>query len=394
MPSADEIMENAPGTRRGMPEGAPNDAVTLFFCGDVMTGRGIDQALPCPSSPELYEGYVHDARDYVALAEAAHGEIPTPVAFDYIWGDALGELDRFRPGVRLINLETSITRHATPWPHKGINYRMHPDNAPCLEAAGVNCCALANNHVLDWGLEGLRETCRVLDRMGIAHAGAGEDDPAASRPACLEPAPGARVLIWSIGLCDSGIPTDWEARTGSPGVWLARKASAAGAEPLVRRIRAVKRPGDLAVVSVHWGENWGYRIPRGHREFARRLIDSGADLIHGHSSHHPLGMELYGGRPIVYGCGDFINDYEGIRGYESFRPELALMYFCQFSPADGRLLGFWMTPLRMERFALHRAREEEARWLRDVLNRERHEEAPPITLDEEGRLHWVSGALH
>jgi poly-gamma-glutamate capsule biosynthesis protein CapA/YwtB (metallophosphatase superfamily) len=387
-------MGNAPGTQPGMPEGVPDDAVTLFFCGDVMTGRGIDQALPCPSSPELFEGYVHDARDYVALAEAAHGEIPMPVGFDYIWGDALGELARFRPQVRLVNLETSITRHSDPWPHKGINYRMHPDNAPCLQAAGVNCCALANNHVLDWGHEGLRETCRVLDGLGIAHAGAGEDESAASRPACLAPAPGVRVLVWSIGLSDSGIPTDWEARAGRPGVWLARKASAAGAEPLVQSIRAGKRPGDLAVVSVHWGDNWGYRIPRGHRAFARRLIDAGADLIHGHSSHHPKGMELYRGRPILYGCGDFINDYEGIRGYDSFRPELTLMYFCRFRPAGGRLLGLWMTPLRMERFALHRATEEEARWLRDMLNRERHEEAPPVTLDGEGRLHWVRDDIH
>src|SRR5438093_915713 len=90
--------------------------IGLFLCGDVMTGRGIDQVLPHPSNPVLYEHWVHDARDYVRLAEAANGPIPKPVALDYIWGDALGELQRAQAApsaaaggdLRIINLETSI----------------------------------------------------------------------------------------------------------------------------------------------------------------------------------------------------------------------------------------------------------------------------------------------
>ena len=61
----------------------------LFLCGDVMTGRGIDQALSHPVNPILYESYVRDAREYVALAEKANGPIPRPLSVDYIWGDAL-----------------------------------------------------------------------------------------------------------------------------------------------------------------------------------------------------------------------------------------------------------------------------------------------------------------
>ncbi len=132
-----------------------------------MTGRGIDQILPRPCSPELYEGHVRDARDYVRLAERANGSIPKPVAPGYIWGDALEELGRVAPDLRIVNLETSITRHAHPWPGKGIHYRMHPDNATCLQAGGIHCCTLANNHVLDWGYPGLAETCQVLDSLGI-----------------------------------------------------------------------------------------------------------------------------------------------------------------------------------------------------------------------------------
>jgi poly-gamma-glutamate synthesis protein (capsule biosynthesis protein) len=66
--------------------------VCLFVCGDVMTGRGIDQILPHPGDPRLYEPYVHDARDYLRLAEATHGPIRHPVAEDYVWGAALEEL--------------------------------------------------------------------------------------------------------------------------------------------------------------------------------------------------------------------------------------------------------------------------------------------------------------
>src|SRR5689334_12652302 len=125
--------------------------VTLFLCGDVMTGRGVDQILPHPSAPELFEPYMRDARDYVLLAEESAGPIPRPVGFEYIWGEALGELGRAKPHARIVNLETSVTRSDDAMPGKGIHYRMHPENVGCLTAAGVEVSVLANNHVLDWG---------------------------------------------------------------------------------------------------------------------------------------------------------------------------------------------------------------------------------------------------
>src|SRR5215472_1712940 len=130
-------------------------SLRLFLCGDVMTGRGIDQALPHPVSPILYEPYVRDAREYVALAEKAAGPIPRPLSADYIWGHALQELECGRLDLRIVNLETAITSAETPWPGKGIHYRMHPQNIGCLTAAQISACALANNHLLDWGYDGL-----------------------------------------------------------------------------------------------------------------------------------------------------------------------------------------------------------------------------------------------
>src|SRR5512133_1189507 len=132
--------------------------VTLFLCGDVMTGRGIDQILPHSAPPQLFEPYVRDARKYVELAERQSGPIPRPVDFAYVWGDALAELQRRQPTVKLINLETSLTADGMHWPGKGIHYRMHPANVPLLTTAGIDVVALANNHVLDWGYAGLAQT--------------------------------------------------------------------------------------------------------------------------------------------------------------------------------------------------------------------------------------------
>jgi hypothetical protein len=98
----------------------------LFLCGDVMTGRGIDQILPHPCDPLLHESYVKSARDYIRLAEQVNGRIPKAVKFSYVWGAALQELTRAQPDVRIINLETSITRRGAFVP-KGINYRMSPE---------------------------------------------------------------------------------------------------------------------------------------------------------------------------------------------------------------------------------------------------------------------------
>ncbi|KAF0122924.1 MAG: capsule synthesis protein CapA, partial [Methylocystaceae bacterium] len=189
--------------------------VRLFLCGDVMIGRGVDQILSSPCPPKLYEEYVLSAEEYVRLAEAASGPIPRPVDPSYIWGDALTELEAHAPDARIVNLETSVTRSETA-EHKAINYRVSPQNAECLRAAGIDCCALANNHVLDWGPSGLLETLGALERLNIAVAGAGRSIDEARRPAIIESK--GRVVVLSFALPDSGTPLEWAATPSSPGV--------------------------------------------------------------------------------------------------------------------------------------------------------------------------------
>ena len=365
----------------------PAQTVTLFLCGDVMTGRGIDQALPHPGDGRIHEPVMKSARGYVRLAEDAHGPIPRPVEFPYIWGDALEELERVKPDARIVNLETAVTVHDHPWPGKGIHYRMHPANVPCLTAAGIDCCVLANNHVLDWDRPGLEETVEALKSAGIRAAGAGENSQVAAAPAVLELAGGGRVLVFSFGAGSSGIPRDWAASADRSGVNLLPELSYRTLGRVAAAIRAARRSGDIVVASMHWGANWGYHVPGEHVAFAHGLIEeAAADVVHGHSSHHPLGIEVHRERLILYGCGDFINDYEGISGHEQYRPDLALGYFVELDAATGKLSGLAMAPYRMQRFRLNRAAGDDARWLRDVMEREGKNFGSSVTLDAGGRL--------
>lgn len=386
----------ATGAGLAAPTAKPaDDVATLFLCGDVMLGRGIDQILPHPSDPVLYESYVEDARGYVALAERRNGPIPRGVAWDYVWGDALAELDRRRPDARIINLETAVTAHAAPWPGKGIHYRMHPANRRCLEAAGIDCCVLANNHVLDWSRPGLAETLATLSGAGrnatIAIAGAGTDLTAAQAPAVLPLAGGGRVLVFAAATGDSGVPSAWAATASQSGVWLLPDLSVATLRRMVGHIDKHRRAGDIVVFSVHWGDNWGYEIPPEQRAFARGLIDdAGVDVVHGHSSHHPRALEVHGGRLVLYGCGDFLSDYEGIEGHEQYRGELGLMYFPQIERGSGRLLALDLVPTRVRNFRVTRAGEDDRGWMLARLRRELRRFGGDIELAGEGAfaLRW------
>jgi poly-gamma-glutamate synthesis protein (capsule biosynthesis protein) len=365
------------------PSQSPERQLTVFLSGDVMTGRGVDQVLPFPGDPELHEQYATSALDYVALAERRNGTIPAPVGFDYPWGDALTELAVAAPHARIVNLETSVTT-SEEWEPKGINYRMHPRNVPCLNAAGIDCCMLANNHVLDWGRAGLEETLASLWAAGLATAGAGRSSDEAWAPALIG-TPRGRILVFGLACADSGVPRGWAATEPTPGVNLLPDLSAPSADHAIARVARHRRAGDFVIASIHWGGNWGYNVPRAHRAFAHRLIDSEVvDVVHGHSSHHPKGIEVYRQRPILYGCGDFLNDYEGISGYEEYRGDLALMYLVTVD--RGSLVRLRMVPLRIERMRLRRADEPDAAWLERTLERESAPFGTGVELTDDGYL--------
>jgi len=353
--------------RGGTVEGMADGLVTLFLCGDVMLGRGVDQILPHPSDPELREGHISDARSYVRLAERVSGPIPQPVSFSWPWGEALDVLDLAAPDVRVINLETTVTRSAEFMPGKAVHYRMSPDNLPGLAVVRPDACALANNHVLDLGRAGLGETLDTLAGAGMRAVGAGRDEAEAGQPAAIPVPGGGRVVVFSCGAGSSGIPASWAATPTGPGVDFLPSLSDAVADDLISRVRQLKGPGDVVVVSIHWGSNWGYAVDHDQVRFARRLIDGGVDLIHGHSSHHPRPVEVYRGRLVLYGCGDCIDDYEGVGGYDQFRDDLRLLYFASVAPDAGTLATLRMVPMQARKMRLRHASAGDTEWLRRVL---------------------------
>lgn len=360
-----------------------------------MTGRGIDQILPHPGQPHLFEPYVRSARDYVSLAEAVTGPVHQPADFAYVWGDALAELRRMVPDVRVVNLETAVTTAEDAWPDKGIHYRMHPGNVPCLSAAGLDCCVLANNHVLDWGYAGLAQTLDCLHQAGIRTAGAGRDAATAAAPAAVELPRGGRVLVFAFGAASAGVPREWAARAQAAGINYLEDLSPKAADAVLRQTSAARRQGDVVVLSIHWGSNWGYDVSRAQRDFAHRLVDSGTvDVLHGHSSHHPKGIEVYRDKLILYGCGDFLNDYEGIRGYEWFRSDLCLMYFPTVRTDNGQLTQLTLVPLQIRHLRVNRAPDADARWLEAMLKREGKALGTRVQLQADNRLlvEWRSAA--
>ena len=342
---------------------------TVFLAGDVMTGRGVDQIMAVPSKPELREDYVRTATAYVELAERMHGPIQRPVGPSYVWGAALSVLAEIKPRASLVNLETSVTTSDDFWPHKGINYRMHPANVGCLQAAHIDVCTLANNHVIDFGRSGLIETLDVLHRAGLRTVGAGRNLAEARAPMRFDVADATALLVFAFGCESSGIPDEWAAGPSLPGVDLLNDLSKRSADEITARVKAHKRPGDIAVASVHWGSNWGYDIDPDQAAFAHRLIEGGIDVVHGHSSHHVRPIEVYRDKLILYGCGDLINDYEGITGHEDWRGDLGAMYFATIAPQDGSLVGLRIVPMRMRKLQLTRPGKSDEQLLADILTR-------------------------
>ncbi|MEU7767633.1 CapA family protein [Nocardia sp. NPDC049190] len=338
---------------------------TVLLGGDVMLGRGVDQILPHPGRAMLRERWVDDARTYVELAERVHGAFARPVDFRWPWGDVPQILAQVDPEVRLINLETAITADGVFAPAKGIHYRMNPDNLPVLTVIAPVVCALANNHILDFGRDGLADTVGALDTVGVHRAGAGADLDHARAPAISVLDDGRRVVIASVAAGSSGVPEYWAADHGRPGLWrVGASPGARAADAVAAQLLAHKGDRDIAIVSIHWGPNWGYEVAPSETRFAHRLIDAGVDLVHGHSAHHPRPIEIYRGKPILYGCGDVIDDYEGIGGHERYRSDLHLLYLVSIDPGDVEVR---VIPLRVRHMRLESAARSESRWLCETI---------------------------
>jgi len=188
------------------------------------------------------------------------------------------------------NLECALTLGGEP-AGKTYTFRAHPDMAAGLAQAGFDLLSLANNHVLDYGAEGLDETIAALEAHGLRPVGAG---PQAASPVILE-VRGLRVAF----LARNTI--------GSPQEGLAW----GGEEEALRRdVRRAREQADVVVLLLHAGQEYAAEVTPEQRRLAHAAVEAGADLVIGHHTHTTLETERYLNGLIAYGLGDFVFDID------------------------------------------------------------------------------------
>jgi len=197
----------------------------------------------------------------------------------------------------IANLETPVTTRGTEQ-KKDYVYRSSPLALSALRASGIDLVNLANNHVMDYGTEGLLDTFDALDQEGIQRMGAGKNLEEAYQPVIVEK---QGIKIAFLGFSRVVPEGSWKAAAGHPGV-----AETYNYKPAVEAIQKAKEKADIVVVTAHWGVERSDQPDKYQKELAHRYIDAGADLIVGGHPHVLQGFEQYKGKWIAYSLGNFI----------------------------------------------------------------------------------------
>ncbi|BBI99081.1 capsule biosynthesis protein [Ferrigenium kumadai] len=296
---------------------------TLALTGDVMLGRGVNEALKSmrPADP---------------------------------WGDVLPLLAQ--ADLRIVNLECALTAHEQPWSRgwKMFNFRADPETVEVLKAARIDACSLANNHTLDFEEQGLLDTLQVLDAAGILHAGAGVNAQEAAQPALFETRESTPWRVAMLAFTDN--EPGFAAQSDRPGTNFMEVATD---DATLARIasgiaQAREQGADLVVFSNHWGANFIERPSPAFRNFARRVIELGADVYYGHSAHLCQGIELHQGKPILYDTGDFIDDYAV---HPLMRNDRSCLFRLGFEERELRKIELFPVTLSVAQVALARGAE-------------------------------------
>ncbi|MEE3140877.1 MAG: CapA family protein [Actinomycetota bacterium] len=199
--------------------------------------------------------------------------------------------------VAIVNLEMAITERGEPYDKEYV-FRAPGSSALTLAGAGIDVVSLGNNHVFDYGREGLEDTISVLDEVGILRPGAGSNNAEAYAPRVLSLDNGIRVAFVS---ATAVVPGGFAAGADRPGV-----ADAKWAIPRVlAAVRAAASGNDVVVVSLHWGVEREPCPTEEQRSLAQQVIDAGADLILGHHPHVLQPIETYDRTVIAYSLGNF-----------------------------------------------------------------------------------------
>ena len=289
----------------------------LAMVGDVMLGRGVAQAI---------------------------GRRP-PESF---WGDTLPLLRQ--ADLMVAGLECAITTYPVPWSRtpKVFHFRAPPQAIEVLRAAGVGMVALANNHTLDFEVQGLLDTIAYLDAASIAHAGAGRNLAEAGRPAVVE---AAGIRIGMVAFTDN--EPGWAATPDQPGTnYIPIRPDPPTLQRVEQAVVDARAQGaQVVILSLHWGPNMRQRPPALFQQFARAVLERGVDLVYGHSAHIFQGVEVFQGKPILYDTGDFLDDYAVD---PVLRNDQSLIFFADVDAQGVRELQ--LVPVQLGYAVVNRAR--------------------------------------
>lgn len=257
------------------------EKINISFIGDVMLGRD-------------YNG----TNTFYEKLKYIHSQNYSEESLKKIYGTTLNLLKN--SDLLCGNLETAITNFEEKYP-KVFNYRINPIFSKTLKINKNMFLNLANNHILDYQEQGLIDTINTLRHLDIKFAGAGNNIREAIKPAIL------KIKQFKIGIIGCADHYDyWSADTNKPGIFYIDYKNY---DNLLEYIQNLKLMVDLLILSIHWGPNYIYGIKEKYETFANNVLNSGVDIIHGHSSHHVKCVTQKNNKVVIYGMGDFINDY-------------------------------------------------------------------------------------
>lgn len=193
----------------------------------------------------------------------------------------------FRDSIGFVNLEGALTDSSKAIT-KQFTFKSNPESAKYLKSANISVVNLANNHFMDYGIDGALDTLKALDAAGVKYCGGGADFRKASSPVVI---PGA-ISVAFLGYALVG--RSYQAMEQKPGTYPFR---------LVENVRDI---ADIVVVSCHWGKELETRQNLEQETVGRGFINAGADLVLGHHPHVTQPIEEYKKGLIYYSLGNFV----------------------------------------------------------------------------------------
>lgn len=294
------------------PTSSPQASIEPTFTAEpvpVETSKAEIEASPSPTKPAdsgSISGLPQDADTEGEIVKLSFGgdvifagkvgELLKQTGYDYPYAQLNGLFTQ--DDLSIVNLETPITEGGVGADNKQFVFKSPPEALDGLKAAGIDAVNLANNHTLDQGEQGLRDTLSNLESRGIPHVGAGVNEESAYTAQYFE-RKGIKIAV--LGFTRVIPHSDWQATKNKPGV-----ASVYDSEKGLKAVTEAKKQADLVVVIVHWGTERASQADAKQQSLGHSFIDAGADLVIGGHPHVLQGIEPYKGKWIAYSTGNFI----------------------------------------------------------------------------------------